>query len=99
MAATFELSASFIWQPIVQIWNRLPFASRRRGVAAGWSGITGRDFTDVSSCVGLANAVRFWTRATSSTTIGVRSHDPEVYTIHPLGNCDAQTTPNIVERN
>jgi len=36
MAATFWLSASFIWHPMVQMKNVLPFGGRRRGdMAAG----------------------------------------------------------------
>src|SRR6478752_1791328 len=39
MAATRELSASFIWQPIVQIWKCLPFSGSGAGEITGINSI------------------------------------------------------------
>jgi hypothetical protein len=38
MAEIFELSASFIWQPIVQMKKRLPLGAMRDGETAGCTG-------------------------------------------------------------
>ena len=42
VAAILALSASFIWQPIVQMWKCLPLRGNGAGEAAGLSGIIGR---------------------------------------------------------
>jgi hypothetical protein len=41
MPAILALSASFIWQPIVQMKKRLPFSASGSGLAAGRSGMIG----------------------------------------------------------